>query len=162
MQADFYYSFFYWRQSPRGSVKFGITQLPWERLRMQQQGTDENIQFGHRWISKSRFSTFVSIVEDRLKAHFKEKCLHNITKRAGHTEWYTDVSLKEFKKQLSEILDALNSDGWRRGEIKQIKLRKPYTATKSSECPFKSPSNSRFHSKRDINEWAMSFWNKLP
>ena len=160
--VDNYYSFLYWRQSPRGSVKFGITHLPWERLRMQQQGTDESIQFDHLWIIKSRSEGFIKSLEEQLKIHFKERCLHNITKRGGHTEWYTKLSIKEFKASLVEKFSVLTEDGYYTGSIKKIRLQKPYTATKSSECPFKSPSNSQYHTRRDINNWASDFWDKLP
>jgi hypothetical protein len=157
-----YYSFLYWRQSPRGNVKFGITHLPWERLRMQQQGTDENIQFDHIWMIKSYYPSFVSMLESRLKDQFKNQCLHNKTNRAGHTEWYQDINLKDFKQCLLESVVYLTDGNSFKGQAKKIRLKKPYNATKSSECPFGSPSNSRHQSKYDINEWASGFWDKVP
>lgn len=159
MAYDYNHSFLYWRKSPRGMVKFGITHLPWERLRMQQQGTDELIQFDHLWMIRSLYPSFVKILEEKLKAHYNSSCLHNKTKRAGHTEWYSDIDAQDFVKVLAKVHGELDPIGWR-GEVKKIHLKQPYRATKSSECPFGSPSNSR-HQTVPISEWAGKFWYKL-
>ena len=156
------FSFLYWRQSPRGRVKFGITHLPWERLRMQQQGTDEEIQFDHIWMTRYWAPGYTKVLEDNLKSIYKGRCLHNRTKRAGHTEWYENIDLSEFESYVNAIVASWKIDGSSGGgDIKKICLNKPYTATKSSECPFGSPSNSRHMGKSDINAWAAKFWNKL-
>ena len=151
-----YFSFLYWRQSPRGRVKFGITHLPWERLRMQQQGTDEEIQFDHIWMTRHWAPGYTKVLEDSLKSIYKDRSLHNRTRRAGHTEWYESIDLNDFENNLKELTDGRDT-----GRTIKIPLKKPYTATKSSECPFGSPSNSRHMGKYDINEWAKKFWNKL-
>jgi len=151
-----HYSFLYFRTTPRGTVKFGLTHLPWERLRMQQQGTDEQIQFDHIWMTRSWTPGFINVLEDELKLLYKEKCLHNITKRAGHTEWYSGIDIKEFTNHVNNIVAQMKT-----GNIKKIQLKVPYTATRSSQCPFESPSNSRHQSKEYINEWAQKFWRNL-
>jgi len=157
LDGKFHHSFLYWRQSPRGMVKFGITHLPWERLRMQQQGTDECIQFDHLWMLRSLYPSFVGLLENSLKQHYQEHCLHNTTKRAGHTEWYKDVNIDDFVNVLSCNLAKFNSCA---SEIKKIPLKQPYTATKSSECPLGSPSNSR-HQTVPVHSWASRFWYKV-
>jgi hypothetical protein len=154
------YSFLYWRRSPRGMVKFGITHLPWERLRMQQQGTDEVIQFDHLWmIRESSDYWFIKQIEEKLKAYYSDHCLYKKTKRAGHTEWFSDIDADDFYIKLDCIQSALN---WKtlQGEVVKIHMDQPYRATKSSECPFGSPSNSR-HQTVPINQWAAKFWLKL-
>jgi hypothetical protein len=159
MAYDYSHSFLYWRRSPRGMVKFGITHLPWERLRMQQQGTDEIIQFDHIWMIRSLYPSFIKMLESHLKTHYMSQCLHNITKRAGHTEWYSDVEITNFIATLAGYNKLLNGKGWH-GEIKKIPMKQPYLATKSSECPFGSPSNSR-HQTVPVNAWASRFWYRL-
>jgi hypothetical protein len=155
--GEFHHSFLYWRQSPRGMVKFGITHLPWERLRMQQQGTDECIQFDHLWMIRSLYPSYVKLLETRLKQHYQSQCLHNTTKRAGHTEWYTDINIADFRRVLSRNLAKLD---YGVSEVKKIPLKQPYTATKSSECPLGSPTNSR-HQTVPIHSWAKRFWYKI-
>jgi hypothetical protein len=151
-----HYSFLYFRTTPRGTVKFGLTHLPWERLRMQQQGTDELIQFDHIWMTRSWQPGFMKVLEDALKAIYKDRCLHNKTNRAGHTEWYSEINPIEFENHVNSIVARLKV-----GNIRKIQLKAPYTATKSSECPFGSPSNSRHQSKEYIKEWASRFWRQL-
>ena len=159
MAYDYEHSFLYWRRSPRGMVKFGITHLPWERLRMQQQGTDEIIQFDHIWMIRSRYPSFVKMLESHLKTHYMRRCLHNKTNRAGHTEWYSDVEIADFIAVLAGY-DKLLNDAGCHGEVKKIPMKQPYLATKSSECPFGSPSNSR-HQTVPIPQWAAKFWYQL-
>ena len=150
------YSFFYWRQSPRGNVKFGITHLPWERLRMFQQGTDEEIQFDHLWLLKADHSWELEKIEEVLKYHYRELCLRNDTQRTGHSEWFKQLDLKSFQYNINKLAEKYGV------AIKKIALDKPYTATKSSLCPFNSPSNSRHQDKRHIYEWTERFWNSIP
>jgi hypothetical protein len=150
------YCFFYWRQSPRGNVKFGITHLPWERLRMFQQGTDEEIQFDHLWLLRSADHWELEDTEKELKNYYRESCLHNDTQRTGHSEWFKQLDFESFENNIHRVTAK------RRVEIKKIKLKSPYTATKSSLCPFNSPSNSRHQDKRHIYEWTERFWNSIP
>ena len=150
------YSFFYWRQSPRGNVKFGITHLPWERLRMFQQGTDEEIQFDYLWLLKANDHRELEDIEKVLKHCYREFCLHNDTQRTGHSEWFKQLDFASFEYIINKLAK-------KRGvEIKKIELDKPYTATKSSLCPFNSPSNSRHQSKLHIYKWTEQFWNSIP
>ena len=159
MAYEFHHSFLYWRQSPRGMVKFGITHLPWERLRMQQQGTDELIQFDHIWMIRSLYFGYIKSLEQNLKDHYRTSCLHNKTKRAGHTEWYSDIDAEGFIKVLDATLWRLKNFGYT-GDVRKVPLKKPYIATKSSECPLGSPSNSR-HQTVPVNKWASKFWHQL-
>jgi len=152
---EMYYGWFYFRQSPRGNVKFGITHLLWERLRMQQQGTDEEIQFDHVWLMRAPSKSQIDQVERELKNYYKTWCLHNTTKRAGHTEWYSQVDLEEFSK----LLDKYSTDYG--CEIVEIALEKPYTATSSGQCPLGLPTNDRFKGKEYIQEWTDVFWKTL-
>ena len=153
---NMYYGWFYYRQSPRGNVKFGITHLLWERLRMQQQGTDEEIQFDHVWLMKSRTKAQIDLIEKQLKNHYKQWCLHNQTKRAGHTEWYSQVDLKEFTKLLNKFAGELPGV-----ELIKVPLKKPYTATSSGQCPLGLPSNDVSRGKDYIQEWTDIYWNTL-
>jgi hypothetical protein len=150
------YSFFYWRQSPRNNVKFGITHLPWERLRMFQQGTDEKIQFDHLWMLNAEHPSDIEKIEKVLKHHYRESCLHNETQRTGHSEWFKQLDFDIFNYNINVLAKKYNVT------IKKIALKNPYTATKSSSCPFKSPSNSRYHNKQHIHEWAEQFWLSIP
>jgi hypothetical protein len=150
-----YYGFLYWRKTPRGRVKFGITHLPFERLRMQQQGTDEEIQFDHIWMIRSCYKSGLKKVEDALKNNYQHLCLHRDTNRAGHTEWFKDINIEEFQ---TVLLRYANNYGV---SLTKIELDDPYTATKSSECPFGAPSNSRHHDKSHIQGWQEKFWVKI-
>lgn len=93
MRYPTHYNFFYFRQSPRGNSKFGITHLLWERLRMQQQGTDEPIQFDHAWIMKANSESKIIALEEAIKKEFALDCLFKDTARAGHTEWFKNVTV---------------------------------------------------------------------
>jgi len=152
---NMYYGWFYFRRSPRGNVKFGITHLLWERLRMQQQGTDEEIQFDHVWLMRAPFKWEIDQIENELKKFYGKYCLHNTTRRAGHTEWYSQVDLEEFSQLLDSLAKTLGCD------LVKIHLEKPYTATNSGQCPLGLPSNDRYRGKEYIQEWTESYWNTL-
>ena len=153
MRYKNHYNFFYYRRSPRGNAKFGITQMLWERLRMQQQGTDEVIQFDFAWLMKATSEYKIKNLEGSLKQHFKNRCIFEDTKRAGHTEWHRDISPEEFINAFKffaveygiELLEVANE-------------KKPYIATRSSECPLKSPNNA---GKLWIQGWAADKWKLL-
>lgn len=147
------YTFFYWRETTRGNVKFGITQLPWQRLRMFQQGTDEEIQFDHLWLLETTY--YSDFIESRLKEIYSDKCLSNTTLRAGHTEWFTNIKLEDFEKNLYKLAEEYHS------KFIKIPLKGPYTATKSSQCPLGSPSNSRHQGAIYMYEWRKKFWDSL-
>jgi len=151
-----YYSWFYLRQSPRGNSKFGITHLLWERLRMQQQGTDEEIHFDHVWLVQARYKAQIDHIEKELKDFYKNFCLHNTTKRGGHTEWYSDVNAGEFSDLLSKFANELVDC-----TVVKIPLKKPYSATNSGQCPLGLPSNDRYKGKEWIQEWTRSYWKTL-
>lgn len=148
------YSFFYFRTSPRGNSKFGITQLPWERLRMFQQGTDEEVQFDQLWMVHAGHSHDVAVVEETLKGYYNSKCLFNRTKRSGHTEWFNNVDLAGFEKNLLDLAKVYKV------KIAKIPMKKPYVATRSTDCPFKSPSSGT-KGKYTVQDWAGGFWQAL-
>jgi hypothetical protein len=152
---NMYYGWFYFRKSPRNNVKFGITHLLWERLRMQQQGTDEEIQFDHVWLMRAKSKKHIDSIESKLKNFYSHYCLHTTTKRAGHTEWYTHVDLKEFTKLLKTYSEEYGS------ELVKVPLKKPYTATNSGQCPLGLPTNDRFKGKEYIQEWTDNYWKRL-
>lgn len=152
---DMYYSWFYFRTTPRGKTKFGITHLPWERLRMQQQGTDEEIQFDHLWLARASCKEIISLVENSLKKIYRNQCLHNTTKRAGHTEWYESININHFNKTLKKYQTECSF------EIVKIKLKEPYTATNSSQCPLKLPYNSPGRGKEYIQKHLQDYWDHL-
>lgn len=144
-----YFKFFYFRTSPRKNSKFGVTDIPWQRLRMQQQGTDEEIQFDGLWLLKCQDSmSSLDLIEDKLKKHYKEFCLAESNHRAGHTEWFSNINQKDFEKKLKDLCKFYGV------EIRKVKLKKPYTATKKSQCPLQSPIGY------DIN-WYSDFWHKI-
>jgi hypothetical protein len=151
-----YYSWFYFRQSPRDNVKFGITHLLWERLRMQQQGTDEEVHFNHVWLVQARYKAQIDNIEKELKNFYKTQCLHNATKRGGHTEWYSKIDVEEFSKLINKFTAELHDC-----EIVKVPLKKPYSATNSSQCPLGLPSNNRYKGKEWIQEWTRSYWKTL-
>jgi hypothetical protein len=146
------YLFVYFRTSPRKNSKFGITHLPWERLRMFQQGTDEEVQFDHLWLMKSKHDGYIEIVENALKNHYNNKCLFNQTNRSGHTEWFKNLDFKDFEKNLLELSDLYGI------EVQKISMKKPYVATRGSECPFRSPNGK---GKYSVQDWAGGFWQVL-
>jgi hypothetical protein len=152
---NMYYGWFYFRQSPRGNVKFGITHLLWERLRMQQQGTDEEIQFDHVWLMRAQTKAQIDAIEKKLKNYYSNWCLHNSTRRAGHTEWYTQVNFEEFNKLLNDFTNE------HKCEIIKVPLKKPYSATNSGQCPLGLPSNDRYKGKEYIQEWTDVYWKTL-
>jgi hypothetical protein len=152
---DMYYGWFYYRKSPRDNIKFGITHLLWERLRMFQQGTDELVQFDHVWLMRAHSESDIKSIESRLKNFYKPFCLHNTTKRGGHTEWYTQVNFKEFSKLLKSFCESYGA------ELVKVPLKKPYNATNSTQCPLGLPSNDRNKGKEYIQEWTDNYWKKL-
>jgi len=142
------YKFFYFRTSPRGNNKFGVCDIPWQRLRMQQQGTDEEIFFDHLYILKSDRSYSLLDVERYLKKSYKTQCLAENNKRAGHTEWFSKIDIKDFDKKIKKIAEMCGV------EIRKLKLKTPYSATKKSQCPFDSP-------KTYTTAWYDEFWRKI-
>lgn len=150
-----HYGWFYFRKSPRGNNKFGVTHLLWERLRMQQQGTDEEIQFDRVWLVQAPNKETFSKIEKQLKTIYQPRCLHNTTKRAGHTEWYKNINLKEFNNHLAEITRDLKC------KVVNVKLKTPYTATSAKQCPLGLPTNDRFKGKEFIQEWTDLYWRTL-
>ena len=150
---EYQYTFLYFRISPRGNCKFGVTHLPWERLRMQQQGTDEIIQFDHLYMIRTFWN--IDYIEESLKRIFKHKSLHQHTNRAGHTEWYENLAFDEFACALKEITESTKAF-----DIIKIPLKNAYISTKSTGCPLGSPSNSG-NDKSVIREWQKDTWRKL-
>lgn len=144
-----HFKFFYFRTSPRNNSKFGVTDIPWQRLRMQQQGTDEEIQFDCLWLLKSKDNVWsLDTIENNLKIHYKEFCLAESNRRAGHTEWFSNINQKEFEKKLKQLCEHYGV------EIRKIKLKSPYVATKKSQCPLKSPVTYE-------STWYQDFWTKI-
>lgn len=142
------FKFFYFRTSPRGNAKFGVMDIPWQRLRMQQQGTDEEIQFDHIWLVRSNDGSWpFDLIENKLKSYYKEYCLAESNKRAGHTEWFSNIDPVDFQKKFRKLCETIGI------EFQKIVLKKPYTATKKSQCPFKSPVTY------DLS-WYKEFWNQ--
>lgn len=130
------FKFFYFRSSPRGNSKFGVMDVPWQRLRMQQQGTDEEIQFDHIWLARSTQGIEpVKAIEDRLKLFYKEYCLAEKNQRAGHTEWFFNIDPITFEEKLLNLAKMFDI------EIKKIFLKEPYRATKRSQCRFNFPKS---------------------
>ena len=141
-----YFSFFYFRTSPRGNSKLGLCDVPWQRLRMQQQGTDESIQFDYLWVLKTNTKFDVANFEKELKKHFIETCIFKETQRAGHTEWFKDLSFKDFKKQFYRIAEMY--------DIKFIEInnpKNPYTATRHSVCPLQIGISAN-------QSWSTKYW----
>lgn len=154
MRYPTHYNFFYYRQSPRGNAKFGITHLPWERLRMQQQGTDEEIQFDYAWMMKATSKYKIETMEEELKYYFGNYCLYLETTRAGHTEWFKNVSAKEFMQKFFELAEKYKIE-----IIEIANPKKPYVATRSSECPLGSPSGHG--GKAEAQRWSAVYWQTL-
>lgn len=153
MRYKNHYNFFYFRMTPRGKSKFGITHLLWERLRMQQQGTDEEIQFDYAFLMKSSSKHKIDWLEDELKKHFQNLCIYKDTKRAGHTEWFQDISHEMFLEKFFELAKTF--------DIKIIEIanpERPYIATRSSECPMHSPSSG---GKAEVQRWAAWYWKDI-
>jgi len=133
------FKFFYFRTSPRGNSKFGVMDVPWQRLRMQQQGTDEEIQFDRIWLVKSHSGyAHIETVETRLKNIYEDYCLANKNQRAGHTEWFSDLDIDAFEENFRTLAGDYNL------EVKRVILDNPYTATKRSQCPFNFPKSYHF------------------
>jgi len=143
-----YYKFFYFRTSPRGNSKFGVCDVPWQRLRMQQQGTDEEIQFDHLYLLKSKWPYSIPEIEKQLIDHYKDRCLAESNQRAGHTEWFKQIDHKDFEKRLKEAVE--NCDA----EICKVKSKKPYSATKRSQCPLYAPNTYD-------ESWCKQFWKQI-
>lgn len=142
------YKFFYFRSSPRGNSKFGIMDIPWQRLRNQQQGTDEEIQFDKLWLTRTLYdSRVIKDIENELKSIYSETCLAASNDRAGHTEWFSDVDITEFEEHLVNICEH------NAVELLSFKNIGPYTATKRSVCPFDAPAEYDRY-------WFDNFWLK--
>ncbi len=143
------YKWFYLKTSPRGNSKFGVADSPWQRLRMFQQGTDEELFLDHLWIISSKYKIFDE-VENELIRHYQNNCLKKKTKRAGHTEWFTDVNVRSFNSNLTKLVTSAG------GRIEKLKLKSPYAATRKTDCPLKFPTH---YDQRQ--EWFKEFWSKI-
>ncbi len=131
------YKFFYFRKSPRGNAKFGVTDVPWQRLRVQQQGTDEEIQFDHLWLIKSYFGlSGIENIETKMKQVFKEKCMADLNGRAGHTEWFSNLDFDLFRDTFDKVINESYFC-----QVRKIPLTTAYTATKKSQCPLDFPKS---------------------
>ena len=145
---DVYYKFFYIRTSPRGNSKFGITDIPWQRVRMQQQGTDEIIQLDRLWFIKVDSRDKIAEIENALKDHYKDKCLATQNRRAGHTEWFRDVDVNIFNNQINDLCETLEV------KIQEVPINGGYLATNKSQCPFNFPASFDY-------SWFSNFWKQL-
>lgn len=142
------YKFFYFRSSPRGNSKFGIMDIPWQRLRNQQQGTDEEIQFDKIWLVRTLYDIrVINDIENELKTIYGDTCLALGNGRAGHTEWFADVDILEFEEHLVELCNLNAVD------LMPLNSIIPYTATKRSICPIDAPVE---YDRR----WFDNFWVK--
>jgi len=146
---DMQYKWFYLKTSPRGNSKFGVADSPWQRLRMFQQGTDEELFLDHLWIIRSTNRIFDE-VENDLKQHYRSQGLFKKTKRAGHTEWFTDVDVKSFDRRLTNLVKLSG------GQVTKVRLKAPYAATRKSDCPFKFPVH--YHQRQ---QWLDEHWAKI-
>jgi hypothetical protein len=122
--------------------------IPWQRLRNQQQGTDEEIQFDKIWMVRTLHDkTVIADIENELKSIYHDSCLALSNGRAGHTEWFSNVDAIEFESYLTELS---NINGV---EIIPLDSITPYTATKRSACPIDAPvAYDRY--------WFDNFWVK--
>ena len=154
LEYNKYLSFFYFLPSPRKNVKVGITSLPWQRLRQYQQGTDEELAFTKLWMleSPSRYSTLA--LENQIKFRLKDKSLHRISKRGGHTEWFKNLTSKHYETLLKNEIEARSNNFC----LKVVPIIKPYTATRPSLCPLNSPSDPN---RWDIRVWKIAYWNSI-
>lgn len=146
--SSYIYKLIYFRSSPRGNSKFGIMDIPWQRLRNQQQGTDEVIQFDKIWMVRTLYDkTVITDIENELKIIYSDACLALQNNRAGHTEWFSNIDVLEFETYLVELC---NNNGV---EFLPLNDITPYTATKKSICPIDAPV------KYD-QQWFDDFWTK--
>lgn len=150
-----YYIFFYYMPSPRGNAKVGITTVPWQRLRMYQQGTDELLQMTNLWLFRTTSVFGIKKLDEAVKHDLKSICLHNITKRAGHTEWYLGLTASDYENTLKSNIATFNE--WHPMEIKSVPLPNPYCATSSTGCPLKVPNPKTW----DLDHFYKEFWTEL-
>lgn len=145
----------YVRTSPRGNTKFGITICPWERCRQFQQGTDELVNFDHLYLLTTTDGPWVfESIEQDLKTLYSSQCLHNQTKRAGHTEWYQGLDHAAWLQSMQYRVAHYNN---RRPQVELRKLTEHYHATRGSQCPFRMPTGS------DAAQlWIRNNYSKFP
>jgi hypothetical protein len=135
--SDFFndkFKFFYFRTSPRGNCKFGVTDIPWQRLRVQQQGTDEVIKFDHLWLIKTSAIHNVELIEEKLKSKYKTKCLATYNHRAGHTEWFSNIDPEEFETEFLQLCEL------KKVKVQKVPVEDGYFATNRKQCPFNCPA----------------------
>jgi len=148
---NFHNSYMYFRTSPRGNSKFGITVCPWGRLRQFQQGTDELVTLDHVYILRSHLPGSVDVIEDTLKSLYSRRCLAEKTRRAGHTEWYQNLTHAEWLQAMLVFAHKYHAD--------VMHLISDYQASRGSDCPLQLPE-SRSASRYWINENYWKF-NKI-
>jgi hypothetical protein len=146
--SNYLYKFFYFRTSPRGNSKFGVMDIPWQRLRNQQQGTDEEIQFDHIWIVRTLYDNrVIADIENELKSIYEGRCLASKNGRAGHTEWFSDVDINSFELYFQDLCKCNGV------ELMKLEHIVPYRATKRSFCPINAPVQYDRY-------WFDDFWTK--
>lgn len=156
MNTD-YNSYMYFRTSPRGNSKFGITVCPWSRLRHFQQGTDELITLDHVYILRSPFPGSVDVLESTLKDLYSSRCLAEKTRRAGHTEWYQKLTHKEWLQSMLVFAHKYHTQ--------VMHLTDNYQASRASDCPLNLPeskSASRYWINENYYKFASIGYPRLP
>jgi hypothetical protein len=119
--------------------KFGKSMTPYSAVRARQKFCSKVFYLNHIWFGDPQDINFVEDTVKKNLCTLSAKYLKGI----GATEVFK-IKEKELVKQINQVIDEYGLRVWKQ------ELDEPYSASKSSECPFKIPSEkeSYYHLKK--------------
>ncbi len=123
--------------------KIGKAMTPYSAVRARQKYCSEVFHLNHIWFGNPKD---ISFIEQTIKVNL-HKLSAKYLKGISATEVFK-IKEKELIKQINQLIEDYGLQVWKQD------LDKPYSASKSSECPFKIPSekDSYYHLKQILKE----------
>jgi hypothetical protein len=109
--------------------KPGITALPYSAVRARQKFTWTQFSLDYLFFGRPRDIKFL---ENKIKFNYKHQSGNNLNPYGAQTEIFK-VDIQDLLLFINGTITQYNLD------VRRVELEKPYTATSSSQCPFKCP-----------------------
>jgi hypothetical protein len=123
--------------------KIGKSMTPYSAVRARQKYCSKVFHLNHIWFGDP---TDINFLEESIKNNLHTVSAKNLN-GVSATELFK-IKETELVKQINQTIDDYGLQVWKQD------LDKPYSASKSSECPFKIPSerDSYYHLKKILKE----------
>jgi hypothetical protein len=129
--------------------KVGVTITPYTAVRTRQKFCSSEFQLDHLFFGRE---SHIERLETSIKEQFKELSGKHLTGR-GQTEL--------FKVSQEMLLESINAVIQNESlQVHKVVLKKPYSASRSGDCPFNVPSEDR--ARRWADTLVESKWGEDP